>query len=74
MTAVALPPIAEQQQIIAEVERRLSVIDELEVTVEANLTRADCLRQAILARAFSGRLVNGDKTNSAFSTPLVGSV
>jgi len=54
---VPLPSIVEQQQIVAEVERRLSVIDELEATVEANLTRADRLRQSILSEAFSGRLV-----------------
>jgi len=35
----------------------LSVIDELEATVETNLTRADRLRQAILSQAFSGKLV-----------------
>jgi type I restriction enzyme, S subunit len=46
---VPLPPLAEQQQIVAEIERRLSVIEELEATVEANLTRADRLRQSILA-------------------------
>ena len=49
---VALPPLAEQNPITAEVERRLSVIEELEAAVQANLTRADRLRQAILARAF----------------------
>jgi type I restriction enzyme S subunit len=53
---VSLAPFFEQKEIIAEVERRLSVIEELEATVEANLTRADRLRQAILSRAFSGRL------------------
>lgn len=52
-----LPPLKEHQEIVAEVERRLSVIDELEATVEANLTRADHLRQAVLQRAFSGVLV-----------------
>ena len=52
-----LPSIAEQQQIVAEVERRLSVIDELAVVVEANLTRADRLRQATLQKAFSGKLL-----------------
>jgi len=51
-----VPPRAEQEQIVAEVERRLSVIEELETTVEANLTRADRLRQSILNTAFSGRL------------------
>jgi type I restriction enzyme S subunit len=52
-----LPPLKEQQEIVAEVERRLSVIDELEATVEANLTRADRLRQSVLSQAFSGRLL-----------------
>ena len=47
-----LPPVAEQQRIVSEVERRLSVIEELESAVQANLIRADRLRQAILARAF----------------------
>lgn len=55
---VALPPPDEQKQIVAEVERRLSVIDELEATVEANLTRADRLRQSILCQAFSSRLLH----------------
>ncbi len=51
------PRVAEQEQIVVEVERRLSVIDELETTVEANLIRADRLRQAILQQAFRGTLV-----------------
>lgn len=54
---IPLPTLAEQQQIVGEVERRLSVIEELEATVEANLTRADRLRQSVLSRAFSGQLV-----------------
>ncbi|NWF73827.1 MAG: restriction endonuclease subunit S [Nitrospirae bacterium] len=55
--AIPLPPLAEQQQIVAEVERRLSVIAELEAAVEANLTRADRLRQAVLSKAFMGALI-----------------
>ncbi|MGH9427770.1 MAG: restriction endonuclease subunit S, partial [Terriglobia bacterium] len=54
---IPLPPISEQQFVVAEVERRLSVIDELEATVEANLKRADRLRQATLQKAFSGKLL-----------------
>jgi type I restriction enzyme S subunit len=57
---VPLPPHDEQEQIIAEVERRLSVIDELEAAVQANLTRADRLRQSILGQAFAGRLLSQD--------------
>jgi len=52
-----VPPLKEQQEIVAEAERRLSVIEELEATVEANLTRADRLRQSILNRAFAGHLI-----------------
>lgn len=51
---IALPPLAEQTRIVAEVERRLSVVEELESVVTANLQRAIRLRQAILHRAFSG--------------------
>jgi type I restriction enzyme S subunit len=54
--AVPLPPLHEQEEIITEVERRLSVIEEFETTVEANLTRADRLRQSILKSAFIGKL------------------
>ena len=55
--AVPLPPFDEQQRIVAEVERRLSVIEELETVVAANLQRATRLRQAILHRAFDGKLI-----------------
>ena len=55
--AVPLPPLAEQQRIVAEVERRLSVVEELESVVQANLQRAGRLRQAVLARAFSGGMI-----------------
>ena len=54
---IPLPPLAEQHRIVAEVERRLSVIEELEAVVTANLQRATRLRQAILHRAFSGELI-----------------
>ena len=52
-----VPHLAEQHRIVAEVERRLSVVAELEATVAANLARAGRLRQAVLKRAFEGRLV-----------------
>jgi len=60
-----LPPLVEQQQILSEVERRLSFIEELEATVEANLTRANRLRQAILQSAFTGQLVPQGLNESA---------
>ncbi len=54
--AIPLPPLAEQTRIVAEVERRLSVVEELESVVTANLQRATRLRQSILQKAFTGEL------------------
>ena len=51
--SVPLPPLAEQARIVAEVDRRLSIIREVEAEVDANLQRAQALRQATLIRAFS---------------------
>jgi type I restriction-modification system DNA methylase subunit len=47
----------EQTRIVAEVERRLSVVEELESVVTANLQRASRLRQSILQKTFTGELV-----------------
>lgn len=54
---VPLPPREEQHHIVEEVERRMSIIVELEALVSDNLKRADRLRQAILQKAFEGELV-----------------
>ncbi len=47
-----LPPLAEQRRIVAEVDRRLSVIREVEAEVNANLQRAQALRQSVLSKQF----------------------
>jgi len=52
-----LPPLIEQTAILEEIDRRLSVTEELETTIETNLKRAERLRQTILQQAFSGGLV-----------------
>ena len=52
----ARPPFNKPSPIVAEVERRLSVVEELESVVTANLLRATRLRQSILQKAFSGKL------------------
>ena len=53
---VPLPPLVEQSRIVSEVERRLSVVEELERVVSANLQRATRLRQSVLQKAFTGGL------------------
>ena len=53
---IPLPPLEEQRRIVAEVERRLSVVGEVESAVEVGLVRAGRLRQSVLRSAFEGRL------------------
>jgi type I restriction enzyme S subunit len=65
-----LPPLAEQEEIIAEVERRLSVVEEVEAQVEAGLKRAARLRQSTLKQAFEGRLVSQDPSDEPASVLL----
>ena len=48
-----LPPFAEQKRIVEEVERRLSLVRSVQTEVDANLKRAQSLRQSILNKAFS---------------------
>ncbi len=67
---VPLPPLPEQRRIVTEVERRLSVVDELDAVVGADLTRAERLRQAILKRAFEGKLVPQDPNDEPASVLL----
>ena len=67
---VPLPPLAEQCRIVAEVERRLSVIQQADTTVKTSLTRAERMRQSILKEAFSGKLVPQDPNDEPASVLL----
>ena len=49
---INIPDIEQQRKIVAEVDRHLSIIREVEAEVDANLQRAQALRQAVLSRAF----------------------
>jgi len=60
---ILLPPNEEQAEIVAEVDRRLSVVDAVEAEVEHALQRAGRLRQSILKRAFEGGLVPQDPSD-----------
>jgi type I restriction enzyme S subunit len=51
--ALPLPPLVEQIRIVAEVDRHLSIISEVESEIALNLKRATVLRQTILHSSFS---------------------
>ena len=51
---VPLPSLDEQHSIVAEVDRRFSIVRSVEVEADANVKRAQALREAVLARAFGG--------------------
>ena len=66
----ALPPLTAQEQIVSELERCLSIADEVEATIASELARAERLRQAILKQAFSGKLVPQDPNDEPASVLL----
>jgi type I restriction enzyme S subunit len=54
---IFLPPRSEQARIVAEVQRRLSIVEEVEASVNASTIRSKRLRESILVNAFAGSLM-----------------
>ncbi|MBL7951772.1 MAG: restriction endonuclease subunit S [Flavobacteriales bacterium] len=57
---VLLPPIEEQREIVRLVADALTTTEEIEATLDAQLLKSTRLRQAVLKRAFEGRLVSSN--------------
>ena len=60
----SLPPLAEQQRIVQEIESRLSRATASETYIENALQQAEALRQSILKKAFSGEFVSTSSTTT----------
>ncbi len=72
LKSIPLPlcSLLEQQQIVLELEARLSEVDQLDQTITTALQQAEALRQSILKKAFSGQLVAQDANDEPASMLL----
>jgi type I restriction enzyme S subunit len=67
---IAIPSLPEQQEIVRLLDEQFEAIERNERELDAALQRSEALRQAILKKAFSGRLVPQDQSDEPASTLL----
>ncbi|MCK9435977.1 MAG: restriction endonuclease subunit S [Synergistaceae bacterium] len=58
---IPLPSKNEQEQVIYEIESRLSVCDNILANIEEGLEKSEALRQSILKQAFEGKLLSEEE-------------
>jgi len=66
---ILLPPLAEQAEIVRQVDHRLSAASRLADTLEQQLVHAQDSRRALLRQAFAGLLVTQDPEDGPASPP-----
>ncbi len=67
---IDLPPVAEQDRIVAAIEEQFSILDSLFAAIDHSLVRSAHLRRAILEQAFTGRLVPQNPSDEPASALL----
>lgn len=60
-TIIPICSIEEQTQIVAAIESRISVCENIEANIEEALEKAEALRQSILKKAFEGKLLSKEE-------------
>jgi restriction endonuclease S subunit len=68
-SCICLCSLEEQNQIVREIESRLSVCDRVESMIEENLEKAEALRQSILKKAFEGKLLSDAELEACRKEP-----
>jgi type I restriction enzyme, S subunit len=68
--AIMLPPLEVQAQLVSEVGRMMSLVEQLERSLAHNHQSARALRAAILGTAFSGKLAAQDASDEPASALL----
>lgn len=53
---ICVPPLSEQNLIVAEIDRRFAIVDKTLNLIDKNIQNAKNLKQSILKKAFSGEL------------------
>ena len=62
--------VLEQEELVYQVEEKLSVLEELGATIDQQLVKAHALRQSVLKKAFAGQLVAQDPNDELASVLL----
>lgn len=62
-----VPPLTEQERLVDVASERLEAVSRIESSIQAQRKRADGLRRAVLAAAFSGHLTGHGSDNDAIS-------
>lgn len=60
-TLVPFPSLLIQNEIVKQIESRLSVCDSIEQNIKGSLIKAEALRQSILKKAFEGNLLTAQE-------------
>jgi type I restriction enzyme, S subunit len=66
-----VPPIEEQNQIVNEIERRLTLVEHLEKNTISNLQKVEVLKNSILKKAFIGELVRSETSTMSIDEFLI---